>query len=104
MKQFDANGDGELDETERAAMLEKFGGGRGGPGSGTNQSGARRPREGGDAGVPGTAPSREENLKKFDTNGDGKLDDAERAAMLEQSGGRSRPASGGTTRPTTRPE
>ena len=26
MKQFDANGDGQLDEVERAAMRERFGG------------------------------------------------------------------------------
>jgi len=28
MKQFDTNSDGELDETERAAMRERFGGRR----------------------------------------------------------------------------
>jgi hypothetical protein len=33
MKQFDTNGDGELDETERAAMRERVGGRRRAPGS-----------------------------------------------------------------------
>jgi HlyD family secretion protein len=66
MKQFDKNGDGQLDESEReamrAAMAARFGGagGRGGPGL-----------------------DREEMLKRFDKNGDGVLDESERAAMRE---------------------
>lgn len=37
LKQFDANGDGRLDETERAAMIEQFGRGRR-PGASTNST------------------------------------------------------------------
>lgn len=42
LKQFDANGDGELDETERAAMRERFGGSRR---RGTNAPPAETPRQ-----------------------------------------------------------
>lgn len=58
LKQFDANHDGKLDETERAAAkqyMEEHGG-----------------------------AVRERMLKRFDKNGDGKLDDEERAAMREE--------------------
>jgi HlyD family secretion protein len=74
LKQFDKNGDGELDETEReamrAAMAARFG--QGGPGGGGG----------------GPRMSREEMLKQFDKNGDGELDDNERAAMRESLGSR----------------
>jgi HlyD family secretion protein len=79
MKQFDKNGDGQLDETERAAMQtamrERFGGRGGG-----------RPRL-----------SQEELLKQFDKNGDGQLDETERAAM--QTAMRERPGGRGGGRP-----
>jgi hypothetical protein len=60
------------------------GGGRGGPG----ERGGRGGRGGqGNAGEKGNAGNREERQKKmlerFDTNKDGKLDDAEKAAMQE---------------------
>lgn len=75
MKQYDKNGDGELDETEReavrAAMAARFG--AGGPG-------------GGGQGMP----NREEMMKRFDRNGDGQLDDEERAAMRASFGDRPR--------------
>lgn len=62
-KKYDKNGDGELDESERAAMRadwEKNGGGfGGGPGSERFQ----------------------QMLKRFDTDADGQLDETERAAM-----------------------
>ena len=48
-KKFDTNGDGKLDETERAAMLE----------------------------------ARNAHVKEFDKDGDGKLSDEERKAMRE---------------------
>jgi Ca2+-binding EF-hand superfamily protein len=54
LKKYDKNGDGQLDETEKAAMREEM----------------RKKRE-------------EERLKKYDKNGDGKLDDAEKEAMRE---------------------
>lgn len=54
LKKFDKNGDGQLDETEKAAAREE----------------TKKKRE-------------EERLKKYDKNGDGKLDDAEKEAMRE---------------------
>jgi HlyD family secretion protein len=74
LKQYDKNGDGQLDETEReamqTAMRERFGGRGGG-----------RPRL-----------SQQEMLKQYDKNGDGQLDETEReamqTAMRERFGGR----------------
>ncbi|MBI1841863.1 MAG: hypothetical protein HYR88_13575 [Verrucomicrobia bacterium] len=54
LKKYDKNGDGKLDEAEKAAM----------------QADNKKKREA-------------ELLKKYDKNGDGKLDDAEREAMRE---------------------
>ena len=78
VKQFDKNGDGQLDETESAALREalsqRFGqAGRGGPG-----------------GNRGQMPNREEMLKRFDKNGDGEIDEQEREAMRAEFG-RNRP-------------
>lgn len=78
VKQFDKNGDGQLDETEGAAMREalsqRFGqAGRGGAG-----------------GQRGQMPNREEMLKRFDKNGDGEIDEQEREAMRAEFG-RNRP-------------
>ena len=75
LKEFDKDGDGQLNDEERQAMQEtmrqRFGGGAGGgPGMG--------------------GPDREAMMKRFDANGDGELDDTERAAMREQMG-RNRP-------------
>ncbi|HEY5914658.1 MAG TPA: efflux RND transporter periplasmic adaptor subunit [Verrucomicrobiae bacterium] len=73
LKQFDKDGDGKLDDTEReamrTAMAARFGGGPGG--DRTNS----RPRL-----------SQEEMVKRFDKNGDGKLDEEELAAMRESFG------------------
>jgi Ca2+-binding EF-hand superfamily protein len=87
LKQFDKNGDGELDESEREAMRAAMAARFGGPGS---------------PGGGGPRMSREEMLKQFDKNGDGELDDSERAAMREAMGSRtnrterrSRPEEGG---------
>ncbi len=70
VKQFDKNGDGQLDDSEReamrSAMVARFGG-QGGPG--------------------GPRLSREEMLKRFDKNGDGEIDETERAAMRSAMGG-----------------
>jgi Ca2+-binding EF-hand superfamily protein len=57
VQKFDTNGDGKLDDTERAAMKAAFE--------------AKR------------AERHKEMLARFDTNKDGKLDDAERAAMRD---------------------
>lgn len=65
MKQFDANGDGQLDETERQAAREHMQSMRG-QGGGPGQ---RQGRPGGGRG-----------MAQFDTDGDGVLSDAEREA------------------------
>ena len=67
LKQFDKDGDGQLNETERAAMLAAMAGRSGGP---------RGPRL-----------SQEEILKRFDKDGDGQLNETERAAMRAAMGG-----------------
>jgi len=73
LKQFDKDGDGKLDDTEReamgVAMAARFGGAPGG--DRTNS----RPRL-----------SQEELVKRFDKNSDGKLDEDEMAAMRESFG------------------
>ena len=73
VKQFDKNGDGELDETERDAMRQAMAarfGAMGGPGRGGTNAANRGPRM-----------NREEMMKRFDKNGDGELDEDERTAM-----------------------
>jgi Ca2+-binding EF-hand superfamily protein len=57
LQKFDKNGDGKLDDAERADMK--------------------------DAGSARRAERKKETLTQFDTNKDGKLDDAERAAMRD---------------------
>jgi len=64
LKKFDKNGDGELNEEEKAAMKEA------------------REKHRGKRGE-GDRPNRKEMLKKFDTDGDGKLNEEERAALKE---------------------
>jgi hypothetical protein len=81
LKEFDKDGDGELNDTEREsmrlAMQSRFGG-----------QGAPR-------------GNREEMLKRFDKNGDGQLDEEERTAMREATGG-DRQRGGGADRPQRR--
>ncbi len=78
VEKFDANGDGELDQTEREAVREYMaanrpeGGGRGHLGG---QRGQRGQGGGGRGGPGGGNP-----MAEFDTDGDGKLSAAERKA------------------------
>lgn len=73
MEKYDANKDGQLDETERAALKQDIADGKiqppqrgpGGPGG---------PR-------PPMGPPPKEILEKYDVNKDGKLDDTEHAAI-----------------------
>lgn len=73
MKQFDKNGDGQIDAEEQAAARAEFQSrfGQGGPGGGRGQM-----------------PNREEMIKRFDKNGDGEIDEQEREAMRAEFGGR----------------
>jgi Ca2+-binding EF-hand superfamily protein len=79
LKRFDADGDGQLNEAEKAAMQEAMQDQRE-PG----RPGARRDAR----------PTREEMMKRFDTDGDGQLNEAERAALQEAMRGQ-RGGSGG---------
>ena len=64
MKRFDADGDGQLSEEDRAALREEMG-----------------RQDGGQPG--GERPSREEMMKRFDADGDGQLSEEERVALQE---------------------
>jgi len=69
LKEFDKDGDGELNESEREAMRTAMAARFGSQGRG------------------GQRMDREEMLKRFDKNGDGEIDDSERTAMREALGG-----------------
>ena len=75
LQQFDANGDGQLDQTEREAVRAHMQANRpGGAGRGQGAQGARGGRGGpGGPGGPGA-------IAQFDTDGDGQLSEAERTA------------------------
>ncbi|MGC3966481.1 MAG: EF-hand domain-containing protein [Pirellulales bacterium] len=84
VKKFDKDGDGKLNDAEKGAARDEFMKMRGGkPGEG--QPGAGKPGAGKPgAGKPGEGgPGREAMMKKFDKNGDGTLDDGEKAAAKE---------------------
>ena len=71
LEKYDADGNGELSESERAALKadrEQM--------QGDQKSGKR-------GGPSGERPSREEMIKKFDADGDGQLNEAERTAARE---------------------
>jgi Ca2+-binding EF-hand superfamily protein len=71
LKRFDKDGDGKLNDAERAAAKKAREERGGRPG---------RPGQPGGGGGSGDGKLREEILKRFDKDGDGKLNDEERAA------------------------
>ena len=84
IKKYDKNGDGKLDEDERPSREEmqeffraQLGGGQTRPGGGQT-----RPGQGGRDAAP-QQNMRDAMLKKFDKNGDGKLDEDERPSREE---------------------
>jgi len=98
IKKYDKNGDGKLDENERPSREEmqeffraQLGGGQTRPGGGQTRPGGSQTRPGGGQTRPGqggrdAAPQqnmRDAMLKKFDKNGDGKLDEDERPSREE---------------------
>ncbi len=89
MKKFDKDGDGQLGPEERKAFMEERRKAMGGPEGkgGPEGNGGPALREGGGPGGrqgPGMNPeAREMMMKKFDKDGDGKLNDEERKALMD---------------------
>ena len=93
LAKFDSNGDGSLDENERAqlksmrAQRRQAGQGQAGLGSGDGQNfggGQGRAGKGNRAGGNATkAERRQKMMQKFDTNGDGTLDVSEKSALQQ---------------------
>ena len=78
LDKYDANHDGVLDQAELATLRSDI------------QAGKILPRHGGPDGAPGgndagmhQPPSAKDLIKQFDTDNDGKLDEAELTAMLK---------------------
>ena len=80
LKRFDKDGDGKLNETERAAAKK------------AREERGGRPGQPGGGGKPGgDGKMKDEILKRFDKDGDGKLNEAEREAAKkarEERGGK----------------
>lgn len=80
LKRFDKDGDGKLNETERAAAKKAMG-----------ERGGRPGQFGGDGKTGGDGKMKDEILKRFDKDSDGKLNEAEREAAKkarEERGGK----------------
>ncbi|HSA00377.1 MAG TPA: efflux RND transporter periplasmic adaptor subunit [Candidatus Paceibacterota bacterium] len=90
-------GDSEINRTGRGDRLPQFGQ-ESGVAEGLDRSANRetRQRPNGAPGMPGGF-NREEFIKQYDTNGDGQIDETERAAIKERFGGRDRPRRGSVT-------
>jgi EF hand len=90
-KLIDRNGDGQLSPQEMAmareymARMQQQGGAAGGFAGANAQAGAFGAAGGNGGGAPQITP---EMQKKFDKNGDGQLDDAEKKALMEAVGGK----------------
>lgn len=81
LKEFDADGDGKLNDEERTKAKEAFARRRNGQG---NRPGAGRPQgRPGPGGQGQGRPNLQQLLKEFDKDGDGKLSEQERAAARE---------------------
>jgi hypothetical protein len=115
LKKFDKDGDGKLNDAERAEAMKARGGAPGAGGrpdparmqelikkfdkdgdgklSDAERQEAMKARGAAPGGKPGEGgrPSREELIKKFDKNGDGQLDEAERAEAMKARGGNGQP-------------
>jgi hypothetical protein len=80
IKKFDKDGNGQLDQQEREAAKKelqgKFGGAANRPAGKGAFAGKRKPG----AANPGNGDRKAELMKRIDKNGDGKIDDDERAA------------------------
>lgn len=120
IKQFDKDGDGKLNDQERAAMIEAR------KAMGEKMRAAREKEfdKNGDGKLddteraammealkqrhPDAGPKMQELMKRFDKDGDGKLNDEERKAMMEermkhlqQQGGATPPVANGPAKATT---
>jgi hypothetical protein len=84
MARIDTNGDGMIDDTERAAAKAMRGQRRGGSGGGAGKRGGKGGaggKHGGKSSNPADkAARRQKMMARFDTNGDGQLDANEKAA------------------------
>jgi Ca2+-binding EF-hand superfamily protein len=79
LEKYDINKDGQLDQTELAALRKDIDDGKIGPPAGGPPGGPAGRR--GPGGPGGRPPLPKEILDKYDVNKDGKLDEAERAAL-----------------------
>lgn len=108
LKKFDKNGDGTLDDSEKAAAKAEFAKNRP-DAAGAGKPGERKPGQGGPAGRLDPEKMKE-LIKKFDKNGDGTLDGAEKEAAREEfmklRGGAGKPGDGkpGAGGPGGRPD
>ncbi|MBX3744391.1 MAG: efflux RND transporter periplasmic adaptor subunit [Verrucomicrobiae bacterium] len=100
IRQYDRDGDGQLNDEEReamrAAMAARFAGQAQPRGADAQAAQGPGSAQGPGAGQGGPRFNREEMLRQFDKDGDGELNEEERAAMRQAlGGGRNREGGGG---------